>query len=100
MPMKTSGLLLFLGLATSLCDQHGQCRCLPKHIPTQGQQQEAILFCCLPNGLHGKEEEADENGCIAVTLGIVQHHCVEASDVRAASTLKAFSFAATVPFAR
>ena len=46
-----------------------------------------------------EEEVADENGWIAVILGIVQHHCVVASDVRAASTLKAFSFAATVPFA-
>jgi len=46
---------------------HRQCRCLPKIIPTQGQQQEAIIFVSCDKVF--TEEDSCENGCITVMFG-------------------------------
>ena len=67
--------------------------CLPKNILAKGQLQEAVLVVSCQKVLT-EEEDADENGWIAVILWIIQQHCRVPSE-----TTNAFSFAATVPFA-
>ena len=43
--------------------------CLPKIIPTQGQQQEAIIFVSCDKVFTETEEDSCENGCITVIFG-------------------------------
>ena len=45
--------------------------CLPKIIPTQGQQQEAIIFVSCDKVFTETEEDSCENGCITVIFGTI-----------------------------